>query len=45
MTDSRELARTIAGFDPGDAITITVQRDGETREIEVELGELSDQTQ
>jgi serine protease Do len=40
VIDSRELARTIAGFDPGETVTLTVLRDGESQEIEVELGEL-----
>jgi serine protease Do len=40
VIDSRELARTIAGFDPGETVTLSVLRDGESQEIEVELGEL-----
>jgi serine protease Do len=40
VTDSRELARTIAGFDPGETVTVTVFRDGESQDVEVELGEL-----
>ncbi|WP_306118114.1 MULTISPECIES: Do family serine endopeptidase [unclassified Roseitalea] len=36
----RELSRSIAAFDPGTDVTITVQRDGEARDIDVELGEL-----
>ncbi|QBK30111.1 Do family serine endopeptidase [Roseitalea porphyridii] len=37
---TRELSRAIAAFDPGTEVTITVQRDGEARDIAVELGEL-----
>jgi serine protease Do len=40
VTESRELARTIADFDPGETVTVTVFRDGENQELEVELGEL-----
>ena len=40
VLDSRELARTIAELDPGETATVTVLRDGETQDIDVELGEL-----
>ena len=42
VSDSRELARTIAELDPGDSAALTVFRDGERQEISVELGELPD---
>lgn len=36
----RDLSRAIAGFDPGTEVTITVQRNGDSRDLAVELGEL-----
>ena len=38
MTDGRSLAREVGGKDPGDDVTLTVVRDGEPLEVEVELG-------
>ncbi|MFW5708991.1 MAG: PDZ domain-containing protein [Chloroflexota bacterium] len=37
--DAEALADTIAQYSPGDTITITVERDGETQNIAVTLGE------
>ncbi len=42
IADPRELSRAIADFDPGTEVTITIQRDGRERTVEVELGELPD---
>ncbi len=42
VADSRELARTIAELDPGDTASVTILRDGQTQDIEVELGALPD---
>lgn len=36
----RDLSRAIAAFDPGTDVTITIQRNGDSRDLEVELGEL-----
>lgn len=36
----RDLSRAIAGFDPGTEVTITIQRNGDSRDLAVELGEL-----
>ena len=36
----RELARTIAGYEPGSAVKITVLRDGKEQDITVTLGKL-----
>jgi serine protease Do len=42
VKDPKTLSQTIARFEPGQAVMITVLRDGETQEFEVELGDLSD---
>ncbi|HSM41272.1 MAG TPA: Do family serine endopeptidase [Afifellaceae bacterium] len=39
----RELARVIAGYDPGETVAITVLRDGKEKVIDVELGKLANQ--
>ena len=39
IEDATDLTTTLAGFRPGDEVTLTVLRDGERREIEAELGE------
>jgi S1-C subfamily serine protease len=39
VEDASQLAEVIAQFKPGDEVTIEVWRDGETREVEVRLGE------
>ena len=38
MTDGRTLAREVGAMEPGDALTVTVFRDGKPLEIAVELG-------
>lgn len=38
VADSRDLARTIAGINPGASIDVTVMRDGKKKIIPVELG-------
>ncbi len=39
VEDSAQLAQLIAQFDPGQEIPLEIHRDGETREIDVKLGE------
>jgi S1-C subfamily serine protease len=39
VEDSSDLANVIAEFSPGEEVSLEVHRDGETREIEVRLGE------
>ncbi len=39
VTLETPLVRLIADHEPGDTVTLTVERDGQEREIEVELGE------
>jgi serine protease Do len=39
----RELARAIAGYDPGETVAITVLRNGKEKVIDVELGKLTNQ--
>ncbi len=39
VSSMEELAGTIASHSPGDAVTLTVVRDGETSEVSVTLGE------
>jgi len=43
VEDSRDLARTIARRDPGETVTVTIWRGGETQDLEVQLGELPDE--
>lgn len=40
IDDPRDLSRSIADFDPGSDVEITVVRNGDTRTFDVELGEL-----
>jgi serine protease Do len=44
VKDPRELARKIGGFAPESSVTVTVWRDGKSRDIEVKLGKLADDT-
>jgi S1-C subfamily serine protease len=39
VEDSAQLAELIAGYEPGEEVPVEVHRDGDTQEIEVELGE------
>jgi S1-C subfamily serine protease len=39
VEDSAQLAEVIAAYEPGEQVPLEVHRDGETREIEVKLGE------
>jgi serine protease Do len=39
VEDSADLAELIAGFRPSQEVTLEVHRDGETREVDVRLGE------
>jgi S1-C subfamily serine protease len=41
IESARDLTRAIRQLDPGDGITVTVEREGETLELDVELGELA----
>ncbi len=40
VKNSRDLARMVAGFEPGTKIKLTVVRDGKERPLEVELGRM-----
>ncbi len=40
VKDPRDLARTIAGFEPGTNVKVTVFRDGKNQEVPVTLGKL-----
>lgn len=42
VKDPKTLSEMIAGFDPGKKVTVTVLRDGQSRDIEVTLGNLND---
>jgi serine protease Do len=42
IADPKALSQMIAGMDPGDKITVTVLRDGDTRDVQVTLGDLND---
>ncbi|MEN0088403.1 MAG: Do family serine endopeptidase, partial [Pseudomonadota bacterium] len=42
IEDPKDLATTIAGFDPGSTADIQIWRDGESQTVAVELGELPD---
>jgi len=42
VKNPRDLARLVAGFDPGSKVKLTVSRDGKERQVEVELGRLPD---
>jgi S1-C subfamily serine protease len=39
VTDANDLSSVIAQFQPGQEVTVTVNRDGDTKEIKVKLGE------
>jgi S1-C subfamily serine protease len=39
VESSSQLADLIAGYEPGEKVPVEIHRDGETREIEVKLGE------
>jgi S1-C subfamily serine protease len=39
VENSAQLAELIAGYDPGERLPLEIHRDGETRQIEVKLGE------
>ncbi len=39
IRDSNELSEAVQRFDPGETVTLEVWRDGEKREVELELGE------
>jgi S1-C subfamily serine protease len=39
VEDSAELADVIADYEPGEEVPLEIHRDGDTREIEVKLGE------
>jgi len=41
VRDSRDLARTIAGYEPGTKVKVTYQRAGKEATVEVELGRLA----
>jgi serine protease Do len=43
IKDSRELARTIAGYVPGNSVKLDVTRNGQSRTVDVTLGKLPDQ--
>lgn len=38
VSDSRDLSRKVAGIKPGDAVPLTVVRDGKTIDLEVKIG-------
>ena len=42
VADSRDLSRKVAGIKPGDAVPLTVVRDGKTMDIEVKIGTMPD---
>lgn len=42
VKNPRDLARLVAGFDPGSKVKLTVSRDGKERQVDVELGRLPD---
>ena len=42
VEDPKALSQTIAGMDPGQQIKVTVIRDGNTRNVDVTLGDLND---
>jgi serine protease Do len=43
VTDSRDLSRKVAGIKPGDAVPLTVVRDGKTMDLEVKIGTMPDE--
>jgi S1-C subfamily serine protease len=44
LVEEADLAELIAQYSPGDTVTLEVLRDGDTEEIDVELGERPEQT-
>ena len=42
VSDSRDLSRKVAGIKPGDAVPLTVVRDGKTMDLEVKIGTMPD---
>jgi len=42
VSDSRDLSRKVAGIKPGDAVPLTVIRDGKTMNLEVKIGTMPD---
>ena len=42
VSDSRDLSRKVAGIKPGDAVPLTVIRDGKTMDLEVKIGTMPD---
>jgi serine protease Do len=42
VTDSRDLSRKVAGIKPGDAVPLTIVRDGKTMDLEVKIGTMPD---
>ena len=43
VSDSRDLSRKVAGIKPGDAVPLTVIRDGKTMDLEVKIGTMPDE--
>jgi serine protease Do len=43
VKNPRELSRKIGGFSPDSTVTVTVWRDGKSRDIEVKLGKLDEE--
>ena len=43
VSDSRDLSRKVAGIKPGDAVPLTVVRDGKTMDLEVKIGTMPDE--
>jgi serine protease Do len=43
ISDSRDLSRKVAELKPGQAVPVTVVRDGKTMEIEVKIGTMPDE--
>ena len=43
VTDSRDLSRKVAGIKPGDAVPLTIVRDGKTLDLEVKIGTMPDE--
>jgi len=42
VSDSRDLSRRVAGIKPGDAVPLTIVRDGKTMDLEVKIGTMPD---
>ena len=42
VTDSRDLSRKVAGIKPGDAVPLTIVRDGKTMDLDVKIGTMPD---